>query len=215
MHFPNWRLVHVDEGLVSSPETILWMIQWCALVVMGASWDTSATAISASPPSSCEAFRRTMWLLWWSLSTGRCRWQLRRVGWRDTSNRPDERGGQEHQPGGKNIVSELVEAVCSVCQKSWITCFVLAAAVVSNRRGCGAELQALVFWGGALARPQGLGHRRHRLSDMFSKASSSSAFSFLVLCGFLVEGGRCSVKNNGFVKFTNNGIQVSSHYHSD
>ena len=52
-HFPNWRLVHVDEGLVSSPETILWMIQWCALVVMGASWDTSTTAISASPPSSC------------------------------------------------------------------------------------------------------------------------------------------------------------------
>jgi hypothetical protein len=41
---------------------------------------------------------------------------VRRVGWRDTSNRPDERGGQEHQPGGKNIVSELVEAVR--CAKS-------------------------------------------------------------------------------------------------
>jgi hypothetical protein len=41
---------------------------------------------------------------------------LRRVGWRDTSNQPDERGGQEHQPGGKNIVSELVEAV--LCDKS-------------------------------------------------------------------------------------------------
>jgi hypothetical protein len=46
---------------------------------------------------------------------------------------------------------------------------------------------------------------------MFSKASSSSAFSFLMLCGFLVGGGRCSVKNNGFVKFMKNGIQVSSH----
>jgi hypothetical protein len=42
--------------------------------------------------------------------------KLRRVGWRDTSNQPDERGGQEHQPGGKNIVSELVEAVR--CAKS-------------------------------------------------------------------------------------------------
>jgi hypothetical protein len=29
---------------------------------------------------------------------------------------------------------------------------------------------------------------------MFSKASSSSAFSFLVLGGFLVGGGRCSVQ---------------------
>jgi hypothetical protein len=37
--------------------------------------------------------------------------KLKRVGWRDTLNRPDERGGQEYQPGGKNIVSELVEAV--------------------------------------------------------------------------------------------------------
>jgi hypothetical protein len=64
-HFPNWRLVHVDEGLVSSPKTVLWMIQWCALVVMGASWDTSTTAISASPPSRCAAFGRTMCLLWW------------------------------------------------------------------------------------------------------------------------------------------------------
>jgi hypothetical protein len=42
--------------------------------------------------------------------------KLKRVGWRDTSNRPNERGGQEHQPGGKNIVSELVEAVR--CAKS-------------------------------------------------------------------------------------------------
>jgi hypothetical protein len=43
--------------------------------------------------------------------------KLRRVGWRDTSNRPDERDcGQEHPPGGKNIVSELVEAVR--CAKS-------------------------------------------------------------------------------------------------
>jgi hypothetical protein len=46
---------------------------------------------------------------------------------------------------------------------------------------------------------------------MFSKASSSSAFSFFMLCGFLGGGGRCSVKNNGFVKFMKNGIQVSSH----
>jgi hypothetical protein len=43
---------------------------------------------------------------------------------------------------------------------------VLAAAVVSNMRGCGAEFQALIFGGGALARPQGLGHRRHRLSHL-------------------------------------------------
>jgi hypothetical protein len=50
---------------------------------------------------------------------------------------------------------------------------------------------------------------------MFSKASFSSAFSFLMLCGFLVGGGRCSVKNNGFAKFMKNGIQVSSHLHSD
>jgi hypothetical protein len=42
--------------------------------------------------------------------------KLRRVGWRDTSNRPDERGRQEHQQGDKNIVSELVEAVR--CAKS-------------------------------------------------------------------------------------------------
>jgi hypothetical protein len=42
--------------------------------------------------------------------------KLRRVGWRDTSNRPDERGRQEHQQGDKNIVSDLVEAVW--CAKS-------------------------------------------------------------------------------------------------
>jgi hypothetical protein len=41
--------------------------------------------------------------------------KFRRVDWRDTLNRPDEIGGQEHQPG-KNIVSELVEAVR--CAKS-------------------------------------------------------------------------------------------------
>jgi hypothetical protein len=62
----------MKQGLVGNPETVIWMIQWCALV-MGASWDTSTTAILASPPSSCAAFRRKMWLLWWSLSTGpRC-----------------------------------------------------------------------------------------------------------------------------------------------
>jgi hypothetical protein len=38
-HFPKWLLVHVDGGLVSSSETVLWMIQWCALEVMGASWN--------------------------------------------------------------------------------------------------------------------------------------------------------------------------------
>jgi hypothetical protein len=26
-YFPNWLLVNVDEGIVSSPETVLWMIQ--------------------------------------------------------------------------------------------------------------------------------------------------------------------------------------------
>jgi hypothetical protein len=46
---------------------------------------------------------------------------------------------------------------------------------------------------------------------MFNKASFSSAFSFLMLCGFLVGGGRCSVKIYGFVKFMKNGIQVSLH----
>jgi hypothetical protein len=35
---------------------------------------------------------------------------------------------------------------------------------------------------------------------MFSEASSSSAFSFHMLCGFQIGGGRCSVKNNCFVK---------------
>jgi hypothetical protein len=74
-YFPKWLLVNVNEGLVSSPETVLWMIQGDALEVMWAFWDTSTTAISVSPPSTqlCSLQANDVWLLWWSLSTGRCR----------------------------------------------------------------------------------------------------------------------------------------------
>jgi hypothetical protein len=76
-----------------------------------------ATTFSAiTPPWANQSFTTYIMAYLCQLATPLWSENLRRVGWRDTSNRPDERGGQEHSPGGKNIVSELVEAVR--CAKS-------------------------------------------------------------------------------------------------
>jgi hypothetical protein len=100
------------------------------------------TYAAITPPWATQSFTIYIMAYLWQLAAPLWPEKLRRVGWRDTSNRPDERARtstrrQEHrQCAGRG---------CSVCQKSWITCFVFAAAVVFNRRGCGAEFQALVF----------------------------------------------------------------------
>jgi hypothetical protein len=74
------------------------------------------TYAAITPPWATQSFTTYIMAYLCQLATPLWSENLRRVGWRDTSNRPDERGGQEHQPGGKNIVSELVEAVR--CAKS-------------------------------------------------------------------------------------------------
>jgi hypothetical protein len=68
------------------------------------------------PPWATQSFTICIMAYLCELATPLWSEKVRRVSWRDTSNRPDERGGQEHQSGGKNIVSELVEAVR--CAKS-------------------------------------------------------------------------------------------------
>jgi hypothetical protein len=69
------------------------------------------TYAAITPPWATQSFTTYIMAYLCQLTTPQWLEKLRRVGWRDTLNRPDERGGQEHQPGGKNIVSELVEAV--------------------------------------------------------------------------------------------------------
>jgi hypothetical protein len=94
---------------------------------------------------------------------------------------------------------------------------VLAAAVVSYRRGCGAEFPALIFEEELSPAPKGYDtdctvsviwgailFSARRLPPLHSASSCCAA-------SWLVGGGRCSVKNNGFVKFMKNDIHVSSH----
>jgi hypothetical protein len=69
------------------------------------------TYAAIAPPWATQSFAICIMAYLCQLATPLWSEKLRSVGWRDTSNRPNERGGQEHQPGGKNIVSDLVEAV--------------------------------------------------------------------------------------------------------
>jgi hypothetical protein len=96
------------------------------------------TYAAITPPWATQSFTTYIMAYLCQLATPLWSEKLTRVGWRDTSNRPDERGGQEHPPGGKNIVSELVEAVR--CAKSLGS--VLAVAVVSYT--CQGETHAFL-----------------------------------------------------------------------